>query len=277
MATSARAVLSELARAGHDVTFLEQRGNPALTELLRARGSGALRSFATRFSGIRARTYELPKGWSRTVWVGQEVGTADAVIALPGTPESLLPEISEIASSRLVRFFDESLAVDHPNAVRLVRAGKETNASNVPFGPAVTPQTTSQAQRSSRPLVVAYDNANEPARIAESLAKIDPVLIVTGSADFPDWIYLPEVELPDLYATHRIAIVTGSGSAVANDWATARNLLPLASGCASLSTVSDLAAAFENADFPADFPDEFNATTQANTLIAAVRSRLPVH
>ena len=85
IATSARSILDALAGAGHEVTFLEERGNDACIRLLKLRGSRALRGFGARFPGIQHRTYDLPRGWERTVWVGREAGTADAVIALPGT------------------------------------------------------------------------------------------------------------------------------------------------------------------------------------------------
>src|SRR5215213_9009206 len=136
VATSARAVLSAIAAAGHDVTFLEQRGNTTLAGLLAMRGSRPFKTFTNRYPEIQYRTYDLPRGWERTVWFGRQIGTADVVIALPGTPDPFLPEIAALPSPHLLRFVDEALAIERTDFT-LARAGADASGARLPFGPAV--------------------------------------------------------------------------------------------------------------------------------------------
>jgi hypothetical protein len=261
VATSARAILAALAAAGHVVTFLEQRNSPALVSLLRSRGSAAFRAFAARYPRIQHRTYELARGWERTVWFGREIGTADAVIALPGTPEPLIPEIAENESPRLVRLIDESFGA-FPRAITLVRAG----SPGLAFGPAVLPLASSHGERNARPAIVAYDDADAAAEAADRLAAESPIRIVTGTAPLPDWQYVPEVDLPETYRRHERVLVAGAG---ADAGSLARFLLPLAAEATLLAAPPPLAAS------GGAVPDDYAAGRQARALIAAVRAVLP--
>lgn len=269
-ATSVRAILTALAEAGHQVTFLEQRNNASYLSMLKRRGSRALRGFSERYPSIQFRTYDLPRGWERTVWFGREIGTADAILALPGTPAELLPEIAAMPSMHVVRFIDESLAIAH-DGFQLSRAGATSADSGVPFGPAVLARS-SAGQRSPILLIVAYDNFDAAHAVAETLSRLEPVLISSGTADLSDWQYLPEIELPGLYATHREAIVVGAGE---SPWARAREFLPLAYGCASIqsrgvSQSFNSGSAIERGLLPASF----DATMQATRIIGITRAAL---
>lgn len=266
VATSARAVLSAIAAAGHDVSLFERRGNPALSALLANRGSRAYKTFTERYPRLRLRTYDLPGGWQRTVWFGAEIGTADAVIALPGTPEELLPEIIAVRSPHLVRLIDESFA-SYGDGFRLVRAGADLGPAELAFGPAVETVPTESAGRSKQPLLVAYDDAVAAQRIAKATAALAPVTIVTGTADLPAWTYLPEIELPSWYARHLSAVVIAAGD---SPWSEARRLLPLASGCEPFDPEnrSDLSRGDSSIPAPA------SAQVQAARIVEAVRSRL---
>lgn len=266
VATSVRAVLNAIAAAGHEVTFLEQRGNPSLSALLANRGSRAYKGFTERYPRIQLRTYDLPRGWQRTVWFGSEIGTADAVIALPGTPAELLPEIAASPLRHIVQLIDESFSIEHPG-LRLVRAGTATDKNDLAFGPAVEHGQVDYPDRSERPLLVAYDDTDEANHLAAELAEYDPVQIVTGTADLPAWSYIPEIELPDWYARHRFAIVSGAGDSA---WADARRLLPRGYGCATLFNGRPTSIA-ETSFAPV--PHVFRAQEQADLFISAVRAR----
>lgn len=249
-ATSTRAVLAELVAAGHEVTFLEQRGNPHVIAMLRGRGSAPFKAFTERYRGIHVRTYDLPSGWERTVWFGREIATADAVIALPGTPDALLSEIGGVASSYLARFIDESFAVDHPG-YRLVRAGAVPGPRDLVLGPAVRLRPGA-GERDGRPLAVIYDEAT-----ADFGQYAGYRVVVTASATIEGVEFVPEVELPELYQRHRAAVVVDASDSV---WSKARQLLPLASGCELIDTAGQ----------PVDLDlRPFDATRQAAGIVAA--------
>jgi hypothetical protein len=91
--------------AGHDVTHLEERGNPHLREMLEVHGYAPIRAFNKQYPLIRYRQYDLTGGWERVVWFGREIGTADAVVAYPGVAEVIVQEIAAVGSSRIVTFW----------------------------------------------------------------------------------------------------------------------------------------------------------------------------
>src|SRR3954447_21704252 len=78
-AATSRAILRALNDLGHETRFLEQRANQPTIDLLRARGSAPLRAFAEDYPDIVYRTYELPMGVERTVWLARELADVDAV------------------------------------------------------------------------------------------------------------------------------------------------------------------------------------------------------
>jgi hypothetical protein len=104
-ATTVRAICQAFVEAGHDVTHLEERGNPHLREMLQLRGYAPLRAFNDRYPLIRYRQYDLTGGWERVVWFGREIGTADSVVAYPGIADAIIQEIAAIESPRIVTFW----------------------------------------------------------------------------------------------------------------------------------------------------------------------------
>ena len=99
LATSARPILAALVGMGHDVLFLEERRNQWLMGIVKTRGLGPERAFSAAYPTIHHRTYDLPRpGNARRVWFAQQVGTADAIIGLPGTPQAVIDEISAFNS-----------------------------------------------------------------------------------------------------------------------------------------------------------------------------------
>src|SRR5262245_55221408 len=89
-----RALLRALNELGHETRFLEERGNQPTVALLRARGSAPLREFSEEFPDIVYRTYELPTGTERTIWIARELADVDAAVALSDAPPELLDELS---------------------------------------------------------------------------------------------------------------------------------------------------------------------------------------
>jgi hypothetical protein len=102
-AQTSRAILRALNQLRHETRFLEERGNRATVELLQARGSSPLREFAREYPDIVYRTYELPKGLERTVWLARELGDVDVAVALDDAPRELLDELARVPLPRLVR------------------------------------------------------------------------------------------------------------------------------------------------------------------------------
>ena len=102
-ALTMRALLRALNQLGYETRFLEERGNRATVELLRARGSAPLREFAREYPDLIYRTYELPKGLERTVWLARELADVDVAVALDNAPRELLEEIARVPLPRLVR------------------------------------------------------------------------------------------------------------------------------------------------------------------------------
>lgn len=100
-----RPILQALAAAGHDATFLEQRRNRPVVELLRARGAGPVRAFGEQYPDILYRTYDLPSGAHRQVWFGREVATADVVIVLDTAPAGVVEELTSYDTPRIVKVF----------------------------------------------------------------------------------------------------------------------------------------------------------------------------
>lgn len=260
VASSARAILVALAAAGHDVTFLEQRNHPALIALLRTRGAAAYRAFMDRYPTIQYRTYDPVQGWERTVWFNREIATASAVIALPGTPDELVAEIAANTSDRLVRLIDASFG-GIAGAVPLVRVGQP----GVVFGPAALRSLPDTEERLRRPLLVAYDDAEEAREMAVAFAGEAPELVVTGSATLPGWRYVPEVALPDEFARFARVAISGAGD---DGWPLARYLLPPAAGATLIDPPPPLADAGNG------LPPKYDAATQAAALIATIRRAL---
>lgn len=270
IATSARAVCSALAKRGNEVTYFEQRGNAAVHGLLQRHGSHAVRAFSQRYQSFAYRTYDLPRGWERTVWFGREAGTADVVIALPGTPDSLLPEIAALPSPHPVTCIHRDCGIDG-GAIRLIGVDDAAEEGTTPFGPAVAPQPHGDGNRLDDVLVVAYDEP-EPALDAIAVLGDRPYQhVVAGSAVLPGWPFVPEVELVDLYQRHRAAVVCELGGSA---WSQARRLLPFAGGCHSFDMVDPRAVSGAESLTDARLPSRYDATEQAAALIAAVEARL---
>lgn len=248
-ATSTRALLGALSAAGHDLTHLELRGNALLDQQLRTRGSAALRSLNARHPEIRVRQYDLPPSrQNRGVWFGTEVSTADAVVALPGTPDEVLELIAPFETPHLVR-------VVPPGAV-----------GDLTIAPLLCVERRAPLVRTIDLLAVAYDNIDvvRCRAIPEHAERV-----VVGASDLMGWRYLPEVEVAELYRSARAAMVLETDE---RPEAVARSLLPVAAGCHLVggeSTVDagplwsdgfELPVGNDSADIATRLVDEIKAT-----------------
>lgn len=200
-ATTVRAICQAFADAGHDVTHLEESGNPALMRMLTSRGYAPMRAFNERYPHIRYRRYALLSGSERAVWFGREIATADAVVAYPGTPEGVIAELKRWTAPNVIRVWDE--AVD--DALSLLALWTE---------PAVLVRTAS----SQRPdnYVAAYDNVLDIDRPGWTRISV-------GSAMSPDWEFIPEVLVEDRYQRSQTVAMDAREEM-------ARILLPVANG-----------------------------------------------
>jgi hypothetical protein len=222
-ATTVRAMCQAFANLGHDVTHLEERGNPVLTRMLRTRGYGPMRAFNQRYPQIRYRQYEMPGGAERSVWFGREVATADAVAAYPGTPETVIAELEARDDARLVRFWAGQA---DPDDLWLQWAM-----------PAVLPRTGSDAR--SGWLVVAYDDTNPIT--ADAMDRL-----ALGTLDDPDWPFFPEIEAEDRYLRAEAVFIKATENL-------ARQLLPVANGATTVLFGTDGRPIGGNSDVPQQF------------------------
>lgn len=203
-ATTVRAMCQAFAEAGHDVTHLEQRGNPALMQMLKTRGYAPMRAFNERYPLIRYRQYDLLAGAERAVWFGREIATADVVVAYPGTPDEVLAELEARDSVSVVRFW--------PGAV-----GRMRELLPLWTEPAVL--TRSAPSPRDDQLIVAYDNV-------VAIDRPGWTSLCVGSAGSSRAPFVPEVLIEDRYQRTR-TVAMGAEEDVA------RALLPVANGAST--------------------------------------------
>jgi hypothetical protein len=174
-ATTVRAMCQAMIDLGCDVTHLEERGNPDLKRMLETRGYAPMRAFNLAYPRIRYRQYEVPKGIHRSVWFARELGTADAVVVWPGSPDPVMEEVRGFRVPQVVRFWPEGDDLPGMNAEW--------------FNPAVCPLVDLPDRAEGRRVAVTYgpDVAAGP---------VEPeARFVLGAADLPGYRYLPEVSL----------------------------------------------------------------------------------
>jgi hypothetical protein len=265
-----------LAAAGHEVLHLEERKNQPTVDLLRARGSSALRAFTERYADLAYRTYELPTGLERTVWFVRQVSTADALIVLDGVPEGISEEAGRVQTRHLTKFrWSRDPEVDAPWAD--FELSPNASSSSVEVHPAVQAQSSSTTERSGI-LLVAYDDQDLADRTQQALIALNPICLTVGSVAGDPWSATSEVELPDRYRRTRLAIVTGIGD---DPFAASRTWLPVASGSQSLAvtTTDHLAglaqrvSALAASDELALLPPTVDASITAQRLVELVLQR----
>lgn len=282
LATSARAIVAALTLAGHDTLFLEERNNQWLVGLLKARGMAPARAFSAAYPVIQHRTYDLPRGRQPGVWFAQLVGTADAILALPGTPSLVLDQIADFHSQSVVRGVDAEL--DMSEADFIIGRASESE-TEVVFGPAVNVAARPAPSRSGIALIAYEPEHAETVR--QGISGLDPVLIDEAPTQIGGWTYEPGVVLARVYDRCAVAVVVG-------DWRDrltwARALLPAASGCRVIAlglggndldilgitglddagALRDVVCEFSHDASQSRIPEQFDASRQSRLLIDAI-------
>jgi hypothetical protein len=200
-ATTVRAMCQAFAETNHDVTHLEQRGNPALLRMLKTRGYAPMRAFNERYPQIRYRQYDLPAGAERAVWFGREIATADAVVAYPGAAVEVVSQLEARDSASVVRFWP---GADDRSRELLA------NWTDPAVLPRIAPGLRDEL------LVVAYDDIIE-------LDRPDWPRVSVGAANPSGGLFVPEVLVEDRYQRAQTVAMDAEEDL-------ARILLPVANG-----------------------------------------------
>jgi hypothetical protein len=283
IATSARPILASLAAMGHDAVFLEERSNPWLMALLQTRGLAPVRAFEAAYPTIQHRTYDIPRGLQWTVQFAQHVGTADVIVALPGSPEPVLDQIGAFHSASVVRAVSSGAASPHAD---LLLGPVGQRGGDATFGPAVAVRPALNGIRTDL-AVVAYD-AETGMAAANALLAFNPRLVDQTQEKLRGWSFVPEVDLPPWFERRETAVVAGNWR---DPLTWARLLLPLASGCGAVAigpgaktiTIPGVAAVenlsglpavireFSHNDMVSPILDQFDASRQVRDLLGVLR------
>jgi hypothetical protein len=224
LATTARAVMRALGELGFEATFLEPRRNRATVGLLNQRGAGPVRAFNAMWTDLQYRTIDLPARHEVGPWSGQFAATSGVVAVLEGIPEMVERGLGEFDGEGVDILIERPELEGDWGRTVLHRVGRSEEA--IGFRPSVLPQVWDGPR--SGELLVAYDDAELAREVAEQVP--DARRIVSGSADLPDWEYVPEIELPPVYgAAERVLVVDDGERSIAP----ARVWLPRANGAAA--------------------------------------------
>src|SRR6478752_7199461 len=161
VATTTRAVLRALGKAGHEVTFHEQRHNRPMVEAMRSRGSASYRAFQLAYPDIRYRTYDLPARRSeRTVWLARETAIAEAVVVQDCAPPEIHEWLDRFDTPAIVTIYQRTLGERleaEPNVDLILSPAPDDDA--LPFGPAVLMHPGADDQSRSGELTVVYGDS----------------------------------------------------------------------------------------------------------------------
>lgn len=275
LATTARAVMRALGEMGFEATFLEPRRNRATVGLLSQRGAAPLRAFNSMWTDLQYRTVDLPARHEIGPWSGQFAATSGVVAVLEGIPEMIARGLGEFDGEGVDILLERPELEGDWGRTVLHRFGRPEES--VGFRPAVLPRTWEKPR--SGMILVAYDDAE----LAQEVANKVPGArrIVSGSADLPDWEFIPEIELPPLYGAVERVLVVDDG---ARPIAPVRIWLPRANGAAAwgvvaagkdeaaLSVSVDELSATWDMDQPT-LPERLDARWVARTLVDLYRFR----
>lgn len=230
LATTARAVLDALGDLGFEATFLEPRRNRATVGLLSQRGAGPVRAFNARWTNLQYRTVDLPARHEVSAWCGQFAATSGVVAVLDGMPEMIARGLGEFDGEGVEVLVEQPELDGDWGRTVLHRFGRAEEA--IGFRPAVLPRTWDLPRAGT--VLVAYDDAELAREMAERAP--DARRIVSGSADLPDWEFVPEIELPPVYGAAACVLVVDDGE---RPIAPARVWLPRANGAAAWGVVRE--------------------------------------
>lgn len=230
LATTSRAVVRALGDLGFEAVYLEPRRNSATVGLLNQRGARPVLRFNSTRADLQYRTVDWPSRRETEVWVGQFAATAGVIVALQGTPETVERGLREFASDDLHILVERAEFDDDWGRTVLRRVDREDES--IGFRPAVLPQRWDGPRAGTT--IVAYDDAALARSVAEAMPEARR--IVSGSAELPDWAFVPEIELPPIYGrTERVLVVDAADRPVAP----ARIWLPRVNGAVAWGVVGN--------------------------------------
>lgn len=276
LATTSRAVLRALGAMGFEAVYLEPRRNSATVGLLHQRGAQVLQAFNQLWSDVQYRTVDLPSRRETEVWIGQFAATSGVVVGLQGISEAVERGLGEFVSDDIEILIERPELDDDWSRTLIQRIGHPTES--IGFRPAVLPENW-PGERSGT-LLVACDDADLAKRVAERVPAARR--IVCGSAELPDWEFIPEIELPPLYGgAERVLVI----DAPDRPTAPARIWLPRANGADAwgivettqeidtkiVADVQDLANIWEKPQ--PELPKRLDATWVARGLVDLFRYR----
>lgn len=231
LATSWRAIMRALTRAGHEVVFVEPRRSESLARLLRHRGSAPLRQFAEHYPDIQYRTMDLPRGRELSIWLARELALVDAVIVLENAASEIRDQIAAYDEPRLLRVIQSATGyaiVGSPENLELVPAIDVFNGETpgaVPTGPA-------------RLAILAWDaeQSSLASQVWHAAVETDwsAIRLSLGSLALDGWEAITDLDLSDRLREVDFALVistihpTGPAALV-------RSLLPWSHGVPSLT------------------------------------------
>ncbi len=234
LATTWRAIMRALTRAGHEVVFIEPRRSDSLTHLLRHRGSAPLRQFADIYRDVQYRTLDLPHSRELRIWLARELALVDAVIVLDNASDEIRALISDYDEPRLLR-------------VATSRSGGLSTADGEPIdlGPAidvhaVDPHPIVNPDR-PRLTVLAWDaeQASLAMQVWHIAEKIDPgaTRLSLGSLSLDGWQPITELDLAPRLSAIDIAVVV-AGLHPAGPALGVRSLLPWSFGVRAVTVAT---------------------------------------
>ncbi len=234
LASSWRAIMRALTRAGHEVVFIEPRRGESLTRLLRYRGSAPLRQFADHYPDLQYRTLDLPRGRDLSIWLARELALVYAVVVLDNAPDAIRKRIAAYDEPRLLRITQtmsgylaagDTEALDLGSAIDTSHAPARQRRSSNPSRLAVLAWDAEQSSLATQVLHAAM--TNDPAVLRYSL----------GSIALDGWVPILEMDLDPALQEVDLALVIatqhppGPASAV-------RSLLPWSFGVPALTAAS---------------------------------------
>lgn len=241
-ATSWRAIMRALTRAGHEVVFIEPRRSDSLTHLLRHRGSAPLRQFAEVYADLQYRTLDLPRGRELSLWLARELALVDAVVVLDNASDEIRTLVKEFEEPRLVRF--QSTA-----------PGVLITDDDLPieFGPAIDVTGINPASVADldhpRLAVLAWDA--EQASLATQAWHVfagigtDVARYSLGSLSLDGWHAITELDLPATLTDIDIAVVI-AGLHPAGPALSVRSLLPWSFGVRTVTVAAHIDGTVES-------------------------------
>lgn len=230
LATTSRAVVRALGDMGFETVYLEPRRNSATVGLLSQRGAGPVRRFNTVRSDVQYRTVDLPARHEVGPWIGQFAATSGVIVALQGTSETIERGLLEFVETGVEILFERPELDGNWGRTRVERIDRPDES--IGFRPAVLPEVWGEARAGT--VLVAYDDGELAREVAERVPGARR--IVSGSANLPDWEFVPEIELPAVYgAAERVLVVDDGARAIAP----VRVWLPRANGAAAWGVTAE--------------------------------------